>query len=198
MPFPRSLGNAGIALATVVFFPISRMTSPAAMPVSVMSLGSMRARPRPTSLGRASVAFRIRSPATASFTASRCVITASLPHAVCSIETFAFLHRDIGQVSQLESQGEILVLQTKMILELLHALLQPQQCKCQALDLVVRQVPAVDAMDGLTLDQLTQRLDQRENQPDEVIGCGFIVGGKTVRRWARHDDASGGRTVTNE
>ena len=36
------------------------------------------------------------------------------------------------------------------------------------------------------LDQLTQRLDQSENQPHEVIGCGFIVGGETVRRWARH------------
>ena len=85
-----------------------------------------------------------------------------------------------------------------MILEFLHALLQPQRCKSQALDLVVGQVPAFDAMDGLTLDQLTQRLDQRENQPHEVIGCGFIVGGETVRRWAHHDHASGGRTVTNE
>src|SRR3981189_2851078 len=114
----------------------------------------MRARPRPTSLGRASVAFRIRSPATPSFTASCGVIPASLPSGCGSIETFAFRHRDIGQVSQGESQGEILVLQTKMILEFVHALLQPQQCKSQALDLVVGQVPAFAPMDGLPLAQL--------------------------------------------
>src|SRR5262249_6897510 len=58
--------------------------------------------------------------------------------------------------------------------------------------------PAFDPPDGLTLDQLTQRLDQSENQPHEIVGCAFAVGGGTARRRPPHDHASGGRAVTKE
>src|SRR5262245_27952881 len=216
MPLPRSSGNAGIALATVSLFPISRMTSPGAMPVRLMSAGSRRARPRPTSFARASVALRIRSPGAVALTASPyCAIAASLRRpsrlgglpdlaasgvalGLCSIGAFVLPHRDVSQIPQLEPQREILVLQAKMGLEFVHALLQPEQRQSQALDVIIRQVAAFDATDGLTLDQLTQRLDQSENQAHEIVRCGFAVGGDIAGRRPQHHHASGARTVTKE
>src|SRR5262249_21995363 len=142
MPLPRSLGNAGMALATVVLFPVKRITSPGATPVRLISAGSRRARPRPTSFGRASVALRIRSQGTALLAVSCCVIATSLHRAAGLIQAFALQHHAVGQISQVEAQGEIFVPQTEMILELVHALLQPEQCKSQSLDLVIGQVAA--------------------------------------------------------
>src|SRR5262245_47320023 len=156
MLWPRSLGNAGIALATVALLPVSRMISPGAMPVRLMSAGSRRARPRLTSFARASVALRTRSQATTvSVTAPlSSVITASLRRlcdsancralaayrgcvmSVLNRGAFALPRRGVEQIPQVEPQGGILVLQTKMGLEFVHTLLQPQQRQSQALDVV--------------------------------------------------------------
>ena len=53
-----------------------------------------------------------------------------------STGAFVLPHRDVSQILQLEPQREILVLQTKMGLEFVHTLLQPQQRQSQALDVV--------------------------------------------------------------
>src|SRR5262245_18755845 len=51
---------------------------------------------------------------------------------------FALPRRGVEQTPQVEPQGEILVLQTKMGLEFVHTLLQPQQRRSQARSVSIR------------------------------------------------------------
>src|SRR5437762_2386590 len=63
-----------------------------------------------------------------------------------------------------EVQVELGVLESERRLQLLHALLEPHERLAEPLDLVLRERALLHPPDSLTLHQLTQELDQRQNQ----------------------------------
>src|SRR3954451_25444552 len=67
-----------------------------------------------------------------------------------------------SQRPQVEVQ--VLFLQSERLAQLLHPLLEQHECLAKALHLVVRERAALDPAQGLALHQLTQELDEGEDE----------------------------------
>src|SRR4051812_15595476 len=68
-----------------------------------------------------------------------------------------------------ELQVEILAGETELLLELLHPLLELHEGEAELLDLFVGEPTALDAAQRLSLHELTQQLDHREDETGEPL-----------------------------
>src|SRR5689334_10771792 len=81
----------------------------------------------------------------------------------------SFLHR-LEQVPEgTQVQVEVLVGEPEHVLELIHPFRQGHEGSSEALDLLVAQRAGLDPPHGLALHQLTQQLDQREDELGEAL-----------------------------